>query len=180
MTPPSFDGSNNTPGPPTGLTADGTAHETQATDRPHPFPHASTRNDIDGLTDTATGPISPSTIETTTGQRIKELEAEMRGLQERQTHQCSIEQAKGMLMSYYGISADTAFTVLRRWSQNSNVKLRDLAAQLVTTGSRPSPQPFGALHDMLATYAVTPGSEFRPSDHSSTPDATPTMRTQST
>ena len=42
-----------------------------------------------------------------------------------------IEQSKGMLMFVYGIDADAAFELLRRQSQNHNVKLRDLAAQIL-------------------------------------------------
>lgn len=42
-----------------------------------------------------------------------------------------IEQAKGMLMAVYRISADQAFRVLRWRSQETNVKLRALAKQLV-------------------------------------------------
>jgi PAS domain S-box-containing protein len=42
-----------------------------------------------------------------------------------------IEQAKGMLMAIYGIDAQAAFDLLKWRSQDSNVKLRPLAAQLV-------------------------------------------------
>ncbi|GAB2552821.1 PAS and ANTAR domain-containing protein [Nocardia heshunensis] len=43
-----------------------------------------------------------------------------------------IEQAKGILMMVYGLSADQAFGVLRWRSQETNTKLRDLSAALVT------------------------------------------------
>jgi fructose-specific component phosphotransferase system IIB-like protein len=43
----------------------------------------------------------------------------------------SIEQAKGMLMVVYRIDADTAFDLLRWRSQETNVKLRILAEQLL-------------------------------------------------
>lgn len=43
-----------------------------------------------------------------------------------------IEQAKGMLMVVYGITADAAFDLLRWRSQEANVKLRRLAEQVVT------------------------------------------------
>lgn len=43
----------------------------------------------------------------------------------------SIEQAKGMLMLVYGITADRAFEVLVRRSQLTNVKLRVVAEQLL-------------------------------------------------
>lgn len=42
-----------------------------------------------------------------------------------------IEQAKGMLMVVYGITADAAFELLRWRSQEANVKLRRLAEQIV-------------------------------------------------
>ncbi|WP_326547695.1 PAS and ANTAR domain-containing protein [Mycolicibacterium sp. ND9-15] len=43
-----------------------------------------------------------------------------------------IEQAKGMLMLIYRISADSAFELLRWRSQETNTKLRALAEQVVT------------------------------------------------
>jgi hypothetical protein len=42
-----------------------------------------------------------------------------------------IEQSKGMLMFICGVDADAAFEILRRQSQDHNVKLRDLAAQIL-------------------------------------------------
>lgn len=42
-----------------------------------------------------------------------------------------IEQAKGALMLAYGLDADQAFAMLRWWSRNRNVKVRELAARLV-------------------------------------------------
>lgn len=41
-----------------------------------------------------------------------------------------IEQAKGALMFVYGLDAETAFDVLRRYSQRNNVKVRDVARLL--------------------------------------------------
>ncbi|MGX1811953.1 PAS and ANTAR domain-containing protein [Nocardia sp. NPDC055321] len=43
----------------------------------------------------------------------------------------TIEQAKGALMLVYGLTPDQAFRLLRWRSQETNVKLRTLAAQLV-------------------------------------------------
>lgn len=48
-----------------------------------------------------------------------------------------IGQAVGILMERYGLTADAAFAYLRRLSQNGNVKLRDMAAQLRLTGRLP-------------------------------------------
>lgn len=42
-----------------------------------------------------------------------------------------IEQAKGILMAREGVDADAAFDILRRASQRTNRKLRDIAAEVV-------------------------------------------------
>lgn len=42
-----------------------------------------------------------------------------------------IEQAKGAVMLAYGLDADQAFAMLRWWSRNRNIKVRELATQLV-------------------------------------------------
>ncbi|CAN5768877.1 PAS and ANTAR domain-containing protein [soil metagenome] len=47
-------------------------------------------------------------------------------------HREIIEQAKGMLMAVYSLSADAAFGILRWRSQECNVKLWTIAEQLVT------------------------------------------------
>ena len=48
-----------------------------------------------------------------------------------------IEQAKGILMERFKVTDDQAFRLLTRASQHSNLKLRDLADQLVRTGALP-------------------------------------------
>jgi GAF domain-containing protein len=45
-----------------------------------------------------------------------------------------IEQAKGILMERYKVTAEQAFTLLTHASQRANVKLRDVADELVSTG----------------------------------------------
>ena len=60
-----------------------------------------------------------------------------------------IEQAKGMLMGYYGIDADTAFEVLRRWSSIRNIKLRTLSAAITEAAGQPDPKPYGSLQRYL-------------------------------
>jgi hypothetical protein len=45
----------------------------------------------------------------------------------------SIEQAKGIIMATFGVGADDAFGLLKKSSQNANVKLRDLAQRLLDT-----------------------------------------------
>ncbi|MEV8376021.1 GAF and ANTAR domain-containing protein [Kribbella sp. NPDC056861] len=52
------------------------------------------------------------------------------------SHQLS-GQATGMLMERYGIDAGQAFAVLRRYSQDNNIKLRDVSRQLLDTGQLP-------------------------------------------
>ena len=46
----------------------------------------------------------------------------------------AIEQAKGVLMERYKVTEDQAFTLLTHASQRTNVKLRDVAEELVRTG----------------------------------------------
>ena len=52
----------------------------------------------------------------------------------------TIEQAKGIIMAANHCSPDAAFDILRRASQNRNVKLRDIANDIVerTQGSLPN------------------------------------------
>jgi len=42
--------------------------------------------------------------------------------------------AQGMLMQRYGLTLDQAFEVLRRYSNQQNIRIRDLAEQLVVAG----------------------------------------------
>jgi GAF domain-containing protein len=48
-----------------------------------------------------------------------------------------IGQAQGILMERYDLDAERAFAVLIRYSQNNNIKLREVAHQLVSTRSLP-------------------------------------------
>ena len=48
-----------------------------------------------------------------------------------------IDQAVGMLMAWTGSTPEQAFAELARQSQNTNVKLREIAARLVATRRRP-------------------------------------------
>jgi GAF domain-containing protein len=66
-----------------------------------------------------------------------ELSEDLRaGLSSRAT----IDQAIGIVMAQRGCDADSAFAVLRERSQNSNTKLREVAAQVIAqvTGARPT------------------------------------------
>ena len=49
----------------------------------------------------------------------------------------TIGQAEGILMERFDVSADRAFAILRRVSQDSNVKVRDVATRLVQTRKTP-------------------------------------------
>lgn len=72
-----------------------------------------------------------------------------------------IEQAKGVLMLVYGISADQAFRVLTWRSQETNVKVRLLAAQLIAElpALRPAPPRLRSEFDhlLLTVHQRVPG-----------------------
>jgi len=52
-----------------------------------------------------------------------------------------IDQALGVIMATERCPQDRAFTVLKTVSQNTNVKIRDLAATIVTSVSGEPPRP---------------------------------------
>jgi hypothetical protein len=60
------------------------------------------------------------------------------------TSRAAIDQAIGILMAQQRCTAEQAFEILRTASQNRNVKLRHVAADIVTglTGHPPQPPPF--------------------------------------
>lgn len=64
--------------------------------------------------------------------------------------------AQGMLMQRYGLNLDQSFEVLRRYSQESNIKLRDLAQHLVQHGLGDDRHGDGAPNP----YAGLPGHPF--------------------
>jgi hypothetical protein len=59
------------------------------------------------------------------------LRMENEQLREALDSRAVIEQAKGALVLRYGIPPDRAFGVLRRWSQDRNIKLRTIAEALI-------------------------------------------------
>lgn len=63
-----------------------------------------------------------------------------------------IDQAIGVIMAEQRCTTDEAFAVLRTASQNRNVKLRQVAQDIVTgiTGAAPQPPPFNPLAEELA------------------------------
>jgi GAF domain-containing protein len=50
-----------------------------------------------------------------------------------------IGQAQGILMEHYGLDETRAFEVLRRYSQDHNVKLRHVASHVIAARQLPSP-----------------------------------------
>ncbi|EOD57202.1 ANTAR domain-containing protein [Amycolatopsis vancoresmycina] len=68
-----------------------------------------------------------------------DLVAENAQLREALSSRAVIEQAKGMVMLVRGCSAAEAFAVLVAVSQQSNVKLRDVAVVVVAFGSATEP-----------------------------------------
>lgn len=79
------------------------------------------------------------------------LQAELDGLRQRLKTLPVIEQSKGLLIGYYGVDADRAFAILRRWSSHTNLKLRDISQQLVSAASRPGRDgsPGSGLDDVI-------------------------------
>jgi len=71
-----------------------------------------------------------SAVQASTAHELRESQ-----LQEALQSRDVIGQAKGVLMERRGLSSDEAFDVLRRTSQDLNVKLRDVAQTLVTRRS---------------------------------------------
>jgi ANTAR domain len=65
-----------------------------------------------------------------------------------------IEQSKGLLMGYYGMDDVAAYSLLRRWSSVTNIKLNRISEQLVGAAAQPAPQPFGALQSFLDSFAT--------------------------
>ena len=61
-----------------------------------------------------------------------------------------IDQAKGMLILLYGVDDQTAFDTLRWHSQNTNIKLRALAEQLVSNYRALSNRKSSSLGDCLS------------------------------
>jgi hypothetical protein len=59
------------------------------------------------------------------------LRREVAGLHHALATRAPIEQAKGMLMMRYGVSADVAFGLLKGWSSEYELKLRTVAVVLV-------------------------------------------------
>src|SRR5688572_18230115 len=72
-----------------------------------------------------------------------------------------IGQAQGILMERYKLTAEQAFAVLARVSQQTNVKLRDVAQHLVDTGEIPGPVVAAATSGGPAAALWTAGPGLR-------------------
>jgi ANTAR domain-containing protein len=68
---------------------------------------------------------------------IAEAAAHIRQLRTALDSRDVIGQAKGILMERYRLTPDGAFALLARASQDTNVKLREVATELCRTGSLP-------------------------------------------
>jgi len=67
-------------------------------------------------------------------------------------HRAGIEQAKGVLMQLYSVDADTAWALMRAFSEDTNRKVRDIARVLVeaaTTDRTPAKRRPVSAHVML-------------------------------
>ena len=89
------------------------------------------------------------------------LLAEIEGLRQRLATQPVIEQAKGILMGHYRISNDTAFQLLRHWSQDSNTKVRHIAELLTESASSGAGDRL-APHQIVEQNLATPPTVPRP------------------
>lgn len=72
-----------------------------------------------------------------------------------------IGQAQGMLMERFELSSEKSFSVLRRYSQQHNIKLHEVAGELIRTGRLPSEaenklraEPRGAVVQALQAEGV--------------------------
>ncbi len=82
-----------------------------------------------------TGPVGTAL---TNARRFAEVRSLADQLEGALTSRAVIEQAKGVLVSRQAVDADTAFALLRRESQRRNVKLRDVATELVSQAEEAS------------------------------------------
>ncbi|WP_255709179.1 GAF and ANTAR domain-containing protein [Blastococcus sp. KM273128] len=86
-----------------------------------------TRALVSRLATYAVGPVSNAYLYETAVERAEHLAAALE-------HRGVIDQAKGILMERYKLTADQAFQLLARVSMESNTKVRDIAARFVLTG----------------------------------------------
>jgi diaminopimelate decarboxylase len=88
----------------------------------------------------------------TASDSVADLRRENTQLRCKLANQPDIEQAKGMLMSSFGLSSDQAFDLLRSVSQADNVKLRVVAHHIVSSWTSGGPRPD---YEEAAEFLVT-------------------------
>lgn len=70
-------------------------------------------------------------------ERVQELERENAQLRQALESRIVIEQAKGVLAERYATAVDVAFELLRRAARSSQLRLHDLAADVVAANETP-------------------------------------------
>jgi len=132
----------------------------KALDSPHGRPSD------DGLGGGA--PVADSSPGNLAEQELAELAEENANLRLAIDNRAVIEQAKGVLMLRYSLDQDAAFAVLRRWSQNSNIKVHAIAETLVKWAGCGDAQRAdhpggdeGLEEDLAALFAADPTHDKR-------------------
>lgn len=69
-------------------------------------------------------------------QHAEESKALVEQLQTAMQSRAVIDQARGILMARHGCDAEEAFAILRRTSQHANIKIRDIAQQIVADAAK--------------------------------------------
>ncbi|MGL5817898.1 MAG: ANTAR domain-containing protein [Phycicoccus sp.] len=75
--------------------------------------------------------------------QVRGLVAEVAQLKAALASRAGIGQAVGILMARHRCGAEEAFAMLRKTSNDTNVRLADLAATIVSEAGRPSSEPPG-------------------------------------
>ncbi|HJV98304.1 MAG TPA: GAF domain-containing protein [Arthrobacter sp.] len=101
-------------------------------------PHAFSPEDID----TAEAFAAQASRGLTLALYIAHLKDTTQNLSAALAHRATIDTALGVVMGQSRCNHDAAFTILERASSTRNVKLRDLAASIVTSVSGDKPSPF--------------------------------------
>ncbi|CAM3657665.1 PAS and ANTAR domain-containing protein [Nocardioides zeicaulis] len=73
-------------------------------------------------------------------------------------HRAVIEQAKGVLAQLYSVETETAFALLKAFSSDANVRVRDIATNLVAAASvdgTPTKGRSPSAHDMLTALRAS-------------------------
>ena len=119
---------------------------------------------VRGVDDTITS-IAGYYVDLTEEFRQEGQQQARRAVEESAKNRATIEQAVGGLMVAYGLDAEQAFEMLRWWSQDKNVRVRDLAARLVAAASAGASTDVAIrttfddlLHDLTAAEQGPPGA----------------------